>query len=194
MPTPESESARSLRLRQRRLRRRHAESECPAEEHLSDQLEHVRERAQEFLERELLFGVNEDRWVAREKLLRRALSPHADRDHRAAVFVSVRSSSIVSMGMLLALFTIGATIVCSLVWSCTEAQRLEHGLADLHSQKALEFLADPTCADLQGLVYPCVHACVCLQPRRRACVGDSGDSVPARVPCVACVLCAWVCV
>ena len=139
---------------QRRRRRRRAGSDCPAEDHLADQLGHVRERAQEFLERELLFGVNEDRWTEREKLLRHALSPRAQRDERASVFVNIRSSSIVAIGMALALFTIGTTIVCSLIWRCTDEQRREANLDNLHSETALKFLADPYCADLQGLVYP----------------------------------------
>ena len=124
------------------------------EEHLADQFEHVRERAQEFLERELLFGVDEDKWAVREQRLRHALSPKADREQRAAVFVTIRSSSIVAIGMVLALCTIGSTIACSLIWSCTEEQRLQAGLHNLSSVKALQFLADPYCADLQGLVYP----------------------------------------
>jgi len=137
-----------------RRRRRRRDSECPAEDHLTDQIEHVRERAQEFLEKELLFGINEERWVEREQRLRHALSPKAERDERAAVFVTIRSSSIVSGGVLFALFTIGTTIACSLIWSCTDEEREAANLSNRHSPQALTFLADPTCADLQGLVYP----------------------------------------
>ncbi len=155
-------SARSSPVARRRL---HSNADADAddnddaggsttEEYLADQLVHVRERAQQFLERELLFGVNFDRWVAREQVLRLALSPSADREHRAAVFVSVRSSSIVLIGMILALCTIGCTIAGSLLWRCTDEERIEYGLVDMHSDKALKFLATPLCADLQGLLYP----------------------------------------
>ena len=125
-------------------------SDCPAEDRLSDGMH----RAQELLEREFLFGVNEEKWVERENRLREALSPSAQRDERAAIFVSIRSSSLVFWGMVVALTTIGSTIASCLMSSCPEEVRREQKLDDLNSVEALRFLADPQCADLQGLVYP----------------------------------------
>ena len=133
---------------------RRVRSNSAIEEQLVEQLEHVREKAQQFLEREVLFGVNEEKWAEREKLLRQALSPVAERDQRAAIFVTVQSSSIVSWGVVLALSTILFCIGCSLAWQCTEQQRRDWQLAEPHSMKALKFQADPHCIDLQGLVYP----------------------------------------
>ena len=78
------------------------------------------------LSREIFTSLDDGRWAQREEILRKALSPTADYAARASVFVTVRSSTVVAAGMLLALVTIGSTIACSLIFA----------------------------SDLQGLIYP----------------------------------------
>ena len=70
--------------------------------------------------------LDDGRWAQREEILRHALSPNTTPEARASVFVTIKSSSFVAGGMILALFTIGGTIASSLLFA----------------------------SDLQGLIYP----------------------------------------